>query len=78
MYSEWLLDVSANDTALCFCPIENGNVVVGMNFIGDKPPGKLVGVFSFKGEEECEKWLDENKDFYEELKKTDNLVQNAL
>lgn len=30
----------------CYCPFEPPDTVItGMNFIGDKPPGKLVGEF---------------------------------
>lgn len=46
---EWVLDVSVGEP-YSFCPFEeSGSVVVGLSFISDKCPGKLVGVFHAGG-----------------------------
>ena len=53
----WMIDASMSDTrrGRCLCPVELDkrgeveNIVIGMNYIGDKPPrGEIIGIFQFK------------------------------
>lgn len=42
----------------CYCPIEDGNIVIGMNLITTEPPGPCVGEF----------WYDKDLKIQVELK----------
>lgn len=68
LWPEWVLDVTFSPRLPpCFCPYEadHDRVVVGMSYLGDKPPGKIVGVFHSDGPEACEAWINDNKDWRE-------------
>lgn len=73
-WTHWIIDASmpAPDGLLCFCPVElnaDGEVeeiVTGMNFVSDKPPGgKCIGAFHDAGQEACEEWCAANREAYE-------------
>lgn len=64
-WKNYVLDVSMihNDIP-CWCPIEDdGGVVVGMNLIQSKCPGKMVGVFHPDGQEAVEEWCAANSEW---------------
>ena len=71
MYKKWLLEARdyKKDEPLCFCPYENEEIIIGINFLGNLPPGEFIGIFHQNGEEDCKKWCDENKKLIEKLKK---------
>lgn len=74
MMDRWVLDVSNDvcspadrdgDTPRAFCPLdEDNNVLVGMTYVSDLPPGSLVGVFHQGGREACEAWCEEHPEDY--------------
>jgi hypothetical protein len=69
-WKNWAMDVSREEEPYCFCPIEkNGDLVLGMNFIGDMCPGNLVAIFHESGQAAVEKWEQENPDWYKKYKK---------
>ncbi len=45
--TNWVIDTSVKpqDGMLCFCPYENGDVLVGLSLLAQKPPGKVIGCF---------------------------------
>lgn len=70
MREQWVLDATmgCRDGLFCFCPVEGDisgdhSIVFGMNFISDKPPGKLVAIIHADGQEAveafCEKYAEE-------------------
>ena len=70
MQEQWVLDatIGCRDGLFCFCPIEGDisgdyNIIVGMNVISDKPPGRLVAIVHADGQEAveafCEKYAEE-------------------
>ena len=67
-WPEWVIDAGfCRDGLLCFCPIENAgtdeeSIVFGFSHLGDKCPGKLVGVVHEDGQEAVEAWCAENHD----------------
>jgi len=69
MFKEWVIDIGSShfdDGVVCFVPYERetGDIVVGMNVLSDKSPGKLVGVIHNDGQEAVEKWCDENPNWH--------------
>lgn len=70
MRDRWVLDVTMADLEgpRAFCPLDNkGNVVVGLTFISDTPPGELVGVFHEGGDEAVEAWCDQHPEELEQV-----------
>ncbi len=64
MWKEYVIDAQlSRDGRIAFCPIDNGQVVVGMMF-ADSPPNdaQVVGVFHSDGQEAVETWIAENKE----------------
>jgi len=70
VWENWVIDAGLShpeDNLFCFVPIE-GNIkgkcsfVVGMNFIGDESPGKLVAIIHPDGQEAADKWYEKYKD----------------
>jgi len=60
MMEKWLKERKPTDvnTISCYCPLDGDNVVVGLSFMGSKPPfGAMVGEF----------WFDENLNICVEL-----------
>lgn len=81
MNDVWVLDATlAGDDGppYPFCPLEEDRVVVGMTFVSDKPPGKLVGLYHADGDEALGVWLDWNRKhiryLYAEVPYLDELV----
>jgi len=69
-WNEWSLDVSQWPIR-CYCPYEkDGTIVVGMNLVTDKCPGKLVALFHSDGQETLDKWCADNPDALEEIRGT--------
>lgn len=74
-WDKWVWDVSMpTKYGKCLCPVEMDedgevtSVVVGMNFIGDKPPqGTVIGLFHDGGNEAVEAWMAANPDWRERL-----------
>lgn len=68
-YDHWVCDVSIGDVTLdgpwCFCPVDGDpygehSIVVGLNFISDRPPsGELIGFFHHDGQEALDRWVKE-------------------
>ncbi len=60
----WIIDASMSppDRPLCFCPLEDDAVIIGINFISDKPPNEemCVGAWHPDGQEVAEQWAAEN------------------
>ena len=67
--NEWLIDITFGDNPPCFVPYEKetGMVVLGMNVIADKCPGKLVGVFHSGGDDLVDAWLAKNPNWKEKF-----------
>ena len=70
----WVVDAGmshdADDGIFCFCPLgENGDVIVGMNFLSDKPPPnvKLVGIVHEDGQDAVEAWCNQHGDALDTL-----------
>jgi hypothetical protein len=69
-HDHWVADVTNQtpDEPLVFVPVEyaeDGSVAgftFGLTFIGDRPPGKFVGVIHANGEEAAEAWVHDNYD----------------
>lgn len=64
-WDKWVWDVSmgGDEEYACFCPVEFGedgevsNVIVGMNYLGPRPPrGEVIGIFHVDGMDAVEKW----------------------
>lgn len=62
---QWVLDatVAKDGPPWPFCPLEgdpNGEfeVVAGMTFVGDRPPGKFVGVVHADGDDAVAAWIE--------------------
>jgi hypothetical protein len=68
-WTEWLLDVSFEPP--CFVPYERdtGRIVLGMNLITDRCPGKLIGLMHSGGQEAVEQWEANNPDWQTEFGK---------
>jgi len=52
-FDEWVLDATSyrDGDPLTFYPIaENGDVVIGLAYVSDRPPGRCIGVMHEKGE----------------------------
>jgi len=66
MWDEYVLDCSNIDVGWipCFCPYENGKIIVGVNILQDKCPGKLVGVIHSGGQQATEEWITQNPNWY--------------
>ena len=64
-WKEWVLDVTFDPPVFVPYERETGAVVIGMNVLSDKCPGKLVGVIHADGQEAVEKWISENPDWHE-------------
>jgi hypothetical protein len=70
MWDTWVLDVTIEEPGApyCFVPVEGDlegehSLVLGMNFLGAKPPGgRLVGVVHMDGQEACDRYCAEHKD----------------
>ena len=60
-WNEWIMDVT-DWPKYCFCPYEpeTGNVVLGMNVIQDRCPGKLAGIYHGDGNDFAATWCNEN------------------
>lgn len=64
MWDQWVLDATLSDGGpdlFCFCPLEGDpegefEVITGMNFASDAPPGRLVGIVHEDGAEAVEAW----------------------
>lgn len=70
MYKEWVLDATNSDgkPPFVFCPIDDdGEVVFGMNYLSDKPPGMLTGVVHLGGEDAVIKWCETHAEALEEI-----------
>ena len=79
MSDRWVLDAGAHEAAgmddgtYPFCPLEGDpdgefSVMVGLTFIGDRPPyGEFVGVVHDGGDEAVQRWCDAHRDFLETL-----------
>ena len=66
-WPNWVIDASQDlEGAYCFVPIEDdGSLVVGMNFISRKCPGKLAGVVHEGGQDAVEKWCEKHPEWKE-------------
>lgn len=64
----WVIDASmshdAHEGVICFCPLEEGAVITGLNFVSDKPPHgeQCVGVWHPEGQDKAEQWASEYSD----------------
>lgn len=66
MWDNWLVDVSTIDGAIAtFCPYEDGELIIGMNFVSDKCPGNLIGAFHPAGQEAVEEYMEQNPEILE-------------
>ncbi len=65
MWNEWVIDVTFWPST-GFCPLDDGSVVVGMTYIADRSPGKLVGVFHHDGEEAVDGWVADHPNWKDE------------
>ena len=68
LWENWVLDASDNDgePPFLFCPIEEDQTIIfGMNFMGLKPPGKLVGVIHKDGQDAVMEWVDKHQNLLE-------------
>lgn len=75
----WVLDASMGirDGLACFCPIEGDfpdgeySIVVGMNFISDRPPRgeRCVAVVHEDGNEAAARFVEENRAFLDAMSK---------
>lgn len=64
-WDNWVADVSLADGQdeglFCFVPLDGDphgehSLVVGLNYLSNKPPGKLIGVVHMDGQEACDEW----------------------
>jgi len=74
--NKWVLDVTLDYP--CYCPYdtETGDIITGMNYVGGKCPGELIGVVHLDGEEHLNKWIEENRDLYTNILKANRKPQN--
>lgn len=68
---EWVLDVSMSPPV--WIPIENRGtddetLVTGLNYMGEKPPGKVVGIVHPDGQDAVDRWCSANPDEVERVK----------
>ncbi len=69
MWKNWVLDVTNGCESPLFCPIEDdGTIVIGMNILSNKCPGKLVGIFHTSGVALAQQWMEENGAVLDDLK----------
>ena len=70
-WPNWVLDATQwNDApgVMCFVPYEDdGTLVVGMNMITGKCPGKFVGVIHADGDAAAEAWCGVHQDVIDQL-----------
>lgn len=61
--TQWVIDAGMSDDELmCFCPYDDGDVFIGMNFLSTElPSGKLVGIIHHDGEAAAKAWYEANK-----------------
>ena len=67
VWENWVLDATmgCRDGTFCFCPVEGDvagddwQLVTGMNFISDCPPGKVVAVVHEDGQEAVDEFCEE-------------------
>jgi hypothetical protein len=75
MWENWVIDASMptpDDNIVTFVPIEDDEtLVLGMNFIGNKCPGNLVGVVHLNGQEAVEQWIKDHPDWHKQFKKAE-------
>lgn len=65
MSNNWVLDVTyMPEMPPVFVPYDNGTLVLGMNVMSERCPGKLVGVVHMDGQEAAERWCTENPSWY--------------
>ena len=71
MYKEWVLDVTNGVNPPCFIPykLKTDTLILGMNLISDKCPGKLVGIVHLDGQKKANNWTENNPDWYEKYSK---------
>jgi hypothetical protein len=70
VFREWALDIS-QWPARCYCPYKkDGTIVIGLNLITDRCPGKLVALFHQDGQDVLDKWCAENPEALKELETT--------
>ena len=67
LFDNWVLDVTNfNPDMPCYVPIEkNGDIVLGMNYLSGKCPGKLIGVVHLHGQKVADDWCDKHPDWHE-------------
>lgn len=76
--NEWMLDITFGLNPMpCFVPYDAGEdaVVFGLSVLTNRCPGKLVGVCSQNGQQEVEKWCEENPDWREQYANGDSAQQ---
>ena len=63
MCEQYVIDgtIDTDEGVYCFCPIENGHVVTGISILASEPPGKVVGVIHFDGEQAAEAFYQAHK-----------------
>jgi hypothetical protein len=67
----WVLDatLAGDGPPYPFVPVEvdehglPSGFLVGMTFVSDCPPGEFVGVIHADGDEACEAWVEEHREF---------------
>jgi hypothetical protein len=69
LFNEWVLDASfTDDTIATFVPYKDGDFIIGMNYMSNKCPGKLVAVIHVNGQDACDQWIEEHPDWYNKYK----------
>jgi hypothetical protein len=72
-WKEWVLDVTQSQDLYAFCPLENGNVVLGMTVLSERCPGRLVAAYHEAGQDAVEAWFDRNQAIFESLQRKSNV-----
>ena len=75
-WKEWLLDATlgVRDGLACFVPYESdtNEIVVGMNMLSSRAPGRLVGVIHADGQAAVDAWCAQHPDWHERFAPEDS------
>lgn len=64
---EWVADITNYPEYVCFIPYKDGELLIGLNVITDKCPGKLIGIFHSDGVDAVNEFQSANPNIKQEL-----------